>query len=75
MPSNTELAALAYDVYGQSGGNQILPSGWAEDDSLARSDAITGFGAAVYQNGNDVVISFGGTDVTVTGHSQGGLVR
>ncbi|MDB5814511.1 MAG: Hemolysin-type calcium-binding region, partial [Rhodocyclales bacterium] len=61
MPTKEIYAQLSAHVYARIPENSIpVPEGWAEIVPI--TDSITGFSAGVYKNGNDVVISFTGTN-------------
>lgn len=63
MPTLLDYAALSAIVYNDVRGknNKLLhlPNGWSE----ILSDSNPGFTAGAYENGNDIVISFKGSDV------------
>ena len=61
MASNLEYAVLARNSYEVSGPNDIRLPGWDPVDGLGGS-GWGGFAAAVVQKGDEIVISFRGTD-------------
>lgn len=64
MASNLEYAQLATHVYARSDENRTpLTDGWAQ---ISRQEDDTwGFSAGAYQKGNEIVISFAGTNEAV----------
>ena len=78
MPSLLDYAVLSAAVYNdvRQGGNIVsLPSNWAR---IGVVPSTLGFAAAAYQNGNDIVISYEGTDTDTTANAvaalQGGQI-
>ncbi len=62
MPTIQEYAQLANRVYARTAENRTtVPIGWTELQWIP-DRALTGFSAGVYQNGNDIVISYTGTN-------------
>ena len=62
MTTDKEYAQLANRVYNRTDENRTpTPTGWKEL-SWARDAAFSGFSAGVYQKGNDIVISYTGTN-------------
>ncbi|MBN9204806.1 calcium-binding protein [Methylibium petroleiphilum] len=62
MPTIQEYAQLANRVYARTAENRTtVPIGWIELQWIP-DRALTGFSAGVYQNGNDIVISYTGTN-------------
>ena len=56
------LSAIAYNLI-RSNENQIeLPLGWVPIFPLSDPNGPSGFSASAFQNGNNIVISFEGTD-------------
>jgi len=64
MPSLLEYMQFATKVYAASSKNQIdAPAGWTLVNWVP--DRFTGFSAGYFKNGNDVVISYTGTNSAV----------
>ncbi len=62
MVTVPDYAQLANRVYNRTQANRTpVPVGWKELSWIADED-LTGFSAGVYQNGNDIVISYTGTN-------------
>jgi hypothetical protein len=65
MTTTLEYALLAGDAYFSTRAeiNRFpIPEGWTEDTDERRADVQTGFEARTFQKGNEIVISFSGTD-------------
>ena len=64
MISRYDAAVLASNVYSttRTVRNRIgLPSGWSDIPGFRQDDKTTGFEAAAYQKGTEIVVSFAGT--------------
>ncbi len=62
MPTDIEYAQLANRVYARTQRNRTPTTGWKELSWLPDSVSGGGFSAGVYQNGNDIVIAYTGTN-------------
>lgn len=68
MPSLLDYAQLSlvvYDDVRNTANQALLPVGWTDQSALFNvggGPSWNGFSAGVYKNGNDIVISFEGTD-------------
>jgi len=67
MADRLDYALLSDHVYARSRANIINldGSGWVELTKWRKDDTKTGFSAAAYQKGNEIVIAFAGTDDTM----------
>lgn len=64
MPTSREYAQISNHVYARTDENRTpvpTDSGWIEKQWI-RDQALTGFSAGLYQNGNDIVIAYTGTN-------------
>jgi hypothetical protein len=62
MIAKETYAQLALWAYKRTPENQASnPSGWTELQRIGNDD-VNGFSAAVFKNGNEIVISFAGTN-------------
>jgi len=62
MPTLNEYAQLADRVYQRTVSNRTpIPSGWTEL-LYDTQDPLSGFSSGVFQNGNDIVIAYTGTN-------------
>lgn len=70
MTTTLEYALLAGDAYFsiRSEVNRFpIPDGWTEDTDERRADVLTGFEARTFSKGNEIVISYAGTDPNNSG--------
>ena len=65
MAELLQYAQLAGRVYNRTPENRTpVPDGWSEL-SWQKDDGVSGFSAGAYRKGNEVVISFTGTNETM----------